>query len=393
MRRPPRKRTTTEGRDSVFPSGGKWSRPPAALLTGLLITGLLAAQAPAPQAAPPSPGASANASQDQTEPTFKTSVKYVLAPVTVTDRDGNFVSGLNPLDFRLLDNSKPQKITEDIASHPISLVVAVQANSAVEKILPQIQKIGSLFDPLVLGDSGEMAVLAFDHRVQTMTPFTSDPDKIQMAFKKLKPGSWTSRLDDAAMDGINLLRDQPPNRKRILMLISESRDNGSEIRVRDVLTAAEFANVVIYSVDISHLLTSLTSKPLPNRPINIPPGGVGTLPGGFVNTPTLEAQTNQVGNWVPVFKEIFTAVKAIFVPNPLEVFTTYTGGREYSFFKQRGLEDAISDIGSELHNQYLLTYSPNNQDEAGFHEIRVFVDKPGLKIRTRDGYWIAGKPE
>jgi hypothetical protein len=75
------------------------------------------------------------------------------------------------------------------------------------------------------------------------------------------------------------------------------------------------------------------------------------------------------------------------------VFTTYTGGREYSFFKQRGLEDAISDIGSELHNQYLLTYSPNNQDEAGFHEIRVFVDKPGLKIRTRDGYWIAGKPE
>src|ERR1700687_5251929 len=65
--------------------------------------------------------------------------KFVLVPVTVTDRDGNFVSGLMPSDFRLLDNGKPQKITEDVASHPMSLVVAIQANAEVEKILPQLQ--------------------------------------------------------------------------------------------------------------------------------------------------------------------------------------------------------------------------------------------------------------
>jgi len=85
--------------------------------------------------------------------------KFVLVPVTVTDKNGNFVNGLTQYDFRLLDNGKQQRITEDIASHPISLVVGIQANNDVEKILPQIQKLGSVFEQLVVGENGEMAVL------------------------------------------------------------------------------------------------------------------------------------------------------------------------------------------------------------------------------------------
>ena len=41
----------------------------------------------------------------------------------------------------------------------------------------------------------------------------------------------------------------------------------------------------------------------------------------------------------------------------------------------------------------MLTYLPNNQNDAGFHEIAVQVLRPDVKIRTRDGYWLAGKPE
>jgi hypothetical protein len=99
-----------------------------------------------------------------------------------------------------------------------------------------------------------------------------------------------------------------------------------------------------------------------------------------------------MGNWVPAIKEIFTATKAIFVQNPLEVYTKYSGGREYSFMSQRGLDQAISDIGEELHSQYLLTYNPNDQGEAGFHEITVQVALYDLKVRTRNGYWLAATP-
>jgi VWFA-related protein len=363
------------------------------------VVAVLGAQTPTKQSVQSAPPAQPQEGQLQaSQPsdddlTFKTSVKEVMAPVTVTDQKGNVVNGLTALDFQLLDNGKPQTITTvDTYAHPISLVVAVQANSAVEQILPQIQKIGSVFDQVVVGETGEIAVLAFDHRIQTMTPFTSDPDKIHNAFKRIKPGSNPSHLNEATTAALNMLRNRPPERRRIVVLISESHDNGSHFRVRDVLTEAEFANIVIYTVDISHLLTSLTAKQLPNRQANIPPGGIA-LPNGQVMTPTLELEQNQNGNYVPIFKEMFTAVKDIFIPDPLKVYTQFTGGRQYAFMTQRGLESAVAEIGNELHSQYLLTYSPNNQDEAGLHEIVVQVDKPDLKVRTRTGYWLAAKPK
>jgi VWFA-related protein len=348
-------------------------------VASLCAIGLLAGQDPPKQ------------EQKENDSVIREVFKFVLVPVTVTDRSGNFVSGLTPYDFRLFDNSKPQKITEDIASHPISLVIAIQANAVMEKVLPQIQRVGSVIESNVLGENGEAAVLGFDHRIQPLTGFTSEPDKIEAALKKLKPGSWSSNLNDAAMEGINLLRNRPANRRRILLLISEARDKGSEIKVRDVLTAADFANVAVYSVNVSHLLTSLETKAQPARPNPIPPEA-RHLPAGVIGTPTTDSQT-ATGNWIPLLKDIFDAAKGIFVADPLDVYTRYTGGREYSFMTQKTLERAISDIGEELHSQYMLTYLPNNQNEAGFHEIAVQVLRPDVKIRTRDGYWLAGKPE
>jgi hypothetical protein len=138
-------------------------------------------------------------------------------------------------------------------------------------------------------------------------------------------------------------------------------------------------------------MASLTATPAPPRPDLTPPGGKH-LPAGAVNTPTTDSQM-EMGNWVPLIKDVFDAAKGVFVANPLEIYTRYTGGRQYTFVKQGTLDRAVSDIGAELHSQYLLTYSPNNQDESGFHAITVQVLRPDLKIRTRDGYYLAGKPQ
>ena len=372
------------------------------MLAGLLVASLLMAQQStplawqpgAPQSTPLAPGVRQSEPLTQPaadKPTFGATVRIVMAPVTVTDRNGNIIDGLMPSDFRLYDNGKLQRVTEDMTSHPLSLVVAVQANAQVEKILPQIQKIGALLQAQVLGDNGEAAILEFDHRVQTLTDFTSDPDKVVAALKKIKAGSWTSRLNDAALESINLLKTRPATRRRALLLISESLDKGSQLKPREVLEAAEFANVVIYSVDISHVLASLTATPPPLATDTRPPGAVH-MPGGNVATPTTDSQL-QLGNWTPLIKDIFDVTKGVFVKNPLEVFTAYSGGRQYTFLDQRALDRAVSDFGAELHSQYLLTYSPNNQQEPGFHNIVVQVARPDLKIRTRDGYYLAGTPE
>jgi VWFA-related protein len=361
------------------------------LIVGVLVAGLcmqqgLMAQGPVKL---PEPAKSPEPQVDPNDLIFRQQNIFVMAPVIVHDLQGNIVNGLSPLDFELYDNGKLQKITEDATSHPISMVVAVQSSANMQKLLPDIQKIGSLFTGLVLGVDGEMAVLSFDHRIQTMTEFTSDPDKISAAFKNIKIGSTPNHVNDAAMKGVNMLRTRDKARRRILLLISETRDSGSSMGVRDVLTEAEFKDITVYAVEVSHLLTSLTSQHEPPRPNAIPPEA-RHLGGGAIGTQTTDAQQN-MGDYSPIIKEIFTAVKAIFISNPQEVYTKYTGGREYSYMTQKGLQKAIADIGDEIHSQYLLTYLPNNTDEAGYHEIVVKVLKPNLRVTTRPGYWTAAK--
>lgn len=342
----------------------------------LVSAALLSAQQPSPQ---------------QQETTIRTIVQLVLVPVSVMDRDGNFVVDLKPHDFELYDNGKKQRIDEDVLFHPLSLVIAVQASASMEKILPQVHKVGGVFDGLVTGETGEAAVVAFDHRVQTLQDFTNRPGATGEALKKIKAGSTTSALNDAALRAITMLKNRPKDRRKTLVLIAEPRDGGSESSLREVLTEAELHQVTIYSLNVSRFLAALTGRTEPPRPSPIPPGA-RHLPGpGGVNTPTYESQ-NQMGSWVPALAGIFKGVRGLMVANVLETYTGYTGGREFSFLNYRDLEKAIAGMGSELHNQYLLSYSPTNLSEAGYHEIEVRVKRGALTVRARPGYWAAAVP-
>jgi hypothetical protein len=58
-------------------------------------------------------------------------------------------------------------------------------------------------------------------------------------------------------------------------------------------------------------------------------------------------------------------------------------------YKNRSIENAIDEIGGELHSQYSVSYAPPGTNETGYHEIRVTVAKNGLKVRARPGYYLA----
>ena len=79
-------------------------------------------------------------------------------------------------------------------------MVAIEASARVEAILPQIKHLGTLL-PLVVGDHGEAAVLAFDSRLRVMQDFTSDPDKVKAAIDKINAGNSSSRMIDAVDRG------------------------------------------------------------------------------------------------------------------------------------------------------------------------------------------------
>jgi VWFA-related protein len=359
---------------------------------------LLTAQQPATkQAATQQPPAKQPAPVDLMQgpemPSFTVTLQQVLAPVLVYDRNHNYVNGLTPDQFRLYDNGKEQNLTSvDVTYTPISMVVAIQANAEADKILPKVNRIGAMLQPIVLGDQGEAAVVAYDHRVRLLQPFTSDADDITKAIKSITAGSNSCRLIDAVEQSVRLLSHRNKNRRRILLVIGEGRDDGSLAHSRETLEELQLANVAVYWVDMSHIIGRLTEAAPDPRPDNTPPAS-HPLPGGVPSTPTtVEQATGANGgsaDIVPLLVEIFRDVKNIFKIPTATLYTKGTGGEQFSFATQKGLESAISEIGDQLHSQYLITYTPNNKGDGGFHHITVEVIGHDYRCETKPGYFMS----
>jgi len=322
--------------------------------------------------------------------TITTSVAVVIAPTTVRAKSGEFIKDLELQDFAVYDNDKLQKITADLRDAPVSLVVAIQRSADMTGMLPKVQRIGPALMDLLVGQDGETAVVAFDHSVQVRQDFTSDGDKVCQAITNLKTGSYSHAAIDAVMESVRMLQNRPHERRRVVLVISEKWDKGSHTSLHEALIEAQLANVAIYSLNISTAAAELTSQPKPQRPPVLPTTAYH-VPAGAPLTPTTIDQNYYLGNWVPLFVNGFQSVKNVFGDNTLEAFSRFTGGEGYSFHGDGTLDKAIQSLSQELHSQYMLSYLPNNLDQAGFHKIRVVVKRPELEVRTRPGYWIVGQ--
>lgn len=323
-------------------------------------------------------------------------VRNVLVPTTVLDPDGHgYVNGLTAGEFELFDNDKIQRISAEFTQLPMSVVLVVQANSEVEPVLPKLKKSGILLHGLVTGEGGDVAVLAFDHRMQVLQDFTDNVDKIDDAMQKIKIGSRSAALIDAVLTANHMLKQRDPNngRRHVVLLISRNVDHGSEAHLQETVRQMQFDNTIVYCVDISKVLTAVMKKMDYPAPQNggIPPEALPNILGNGARTDTNVIQ-QQTGNALNAVPPIYRGIRDLFKKTPAEAFSFFTGGQVYNFATDRALENAITDIGKDLNSQYLLSYSPmpETSREPGFHNIRVAVNRPGLRIRTRPGYWWGG---
>jgi VWFA-related protein len=299
-----------------------------------------------------------------TPPTIKTNVPLVLVPVTVTDHNGNVIDGLREADFTLTDDGARQVVhmdTSDTVLAPISLVVAVQCSGISAAVLAKINQVGGMIQPLITGDRGRAAVIAFDDDVRVFQDFTADSTEIRTAFEKIQPRVIRAgRMIDAAAEAIRMLDKRPESSRRVLLILSESRDRGSKMKLPLAIELAQRTGVAIYPATYSTYAAPWTAKPEDNPPM---PGGPDYM-GGLVDLVRLG--------------KINTA----------DAFARSTGGRHLSFETLLGLENAITRAGEELHSQYLLSFVPAESKNAKFHRIQVAVPTyPSAEIRARPGYW------
>jgi VWFA-related protein len=373
---------------------------PEGYRAGLLVVTALATALPllgqAPTGPlPPRPGAVV---QQPPKNEIKVQVALVTTPVTVRDARGQMVHDLEAKDFQVSDNGARQRISHfDLGGDPISLVILLETSSRIEPLLPEIRKTGILFTQTVMGSTGEAAVVGFNDAVDKLEDFSTNADAIENTVANLKIGTSGAKLYDAMAVGVEMLSSRPeataekPGRRRVMLVLSEATDEGSEKTLGEVLRQAELANVTIYGVGLSTTRAELHAKPKPPERPNLP---VGTMPPppGVPDTPTLE--DNRYGG-VDLLKAAIWAVEHIhdeLKGTPLELAAAATGGACLATFKDRSIEKAIDEVGGELHSQYTLSYTPTDADLAGYHEIKVSVvrnDGKGLKVRARPGYYLA----
>ena len=365
------------------------------LLLALFAATRLAGQAPTGPL-PPRPGVQV---QQAPKNEIKVHVALVTTPVTVRDGRGEMVYNLEAKDFRVTDQGIAQRISHfDLGGDPISLVILVETSSRIEPLMPEIRKTGILFTQTVMGPTGEAAVVGFNDSVDKLEDFTSNADQVENTVANLRAGTSGLKLYDAMAVGVEMLTSRPqataekPGRRRVMLILSEATDEGSEKKLGEVLRQAQLANVTIYGVGLSTTRAEFASKPKASDRPNLPVGTVPPPP-GVPATPTYEdnyryGSADLMGAVVWLVQHIHDQVKG----NPLELAAAATGGAQFSTFKDRSIEKAIDEIGGELHSQYTISYTPTDPGAAGYHEIRVSVirnDAKNLKIRARPGYYLA----
>ena len=324
-------------------------------------------------------------------------VSLVNTPVTVRDAKGDMVANLEMKDFRITDNGIEQKISHfDLGGDPISLVVLLETSSRIDPMLPELRKTGILLTQTVMGPTGEAAIVGFNDAVDKLQDFTTNADQIEKTVSRLQTSTSGSKLYDAMAVGVEMLSGRPqatperPGHRRVMLILSEATDVGSETRLGEVLRQAQLSNVTIYSVGLSTTRAELQSKPKDTRPQITPPGTFGLPPQpGVPQTPDTEAARYGSGNLLALAVWAVQHVKDKISDHVLEVAATATGGAHLATFKDRSIEKAIDEIGGELHSQYSLSYTPTGTNEIGYHEIKIQVTSGDLKVRARPGYYVA----
>jgi VWFA-related protein len=305
-------------------------------------------------------GASAAIFAGAQERPFRTEIRVVQVPVSVADARGRNVEGLKARDFLVLDDGAPQQIELDTFGTgvaPISLVIAIQASAASTPAMVKIRRIGGMIQPLIIGHRGEAAVLTFDNQIRWRQDFTSESDLIQASVRNLRATSQTqARLFDAVIEAAVRMKDRKG--RKVVLLISETRDRGSEARLEHAIEAVEREGVEVFAAPYSAQANAWIAKPEDLPPPSAP-------------------------NYLAIFTELSRLAKT----NDTQALTRATGGSEYPFLRERAIEKAVESLGVEVHSQYILSFPPLAA-KKGMHQIEVSLpNRSGLSLRSRQAYW------
>jgi Ca-activated chloride channel family protein len=286
--------------------------------------------------------------------TFLTSSRMVLVPVTVTDRDGKALVGLQSKDFSIFDGPAPQQIVsfalEDV---PCSAGLVLDASGSMQSTLGVVKEGAQAFIRTANPDD-EFLMLTVSTLPETSSPFTTDTAELEENIALTRPGGLTALIDTVYL-GLNHMR-KARNPQRALVIVSDGMDNHSRYSKGELLRVALEADVQIYSIIIDN-------------------GAGGAMSGGALFRPSMIAKPGD-------------AAAQRQGPSLLEELAEKTGGLSFHARSATQAREALLKAGEALRNEYVIGYRPVDSGLSGkWHSIRVKSTVPKVSVHARTGYY------
>ena len=190
----------------------------ACVLLALALPAAALSQNPTPSNAP-------------TAPSITTTSTLVIVPALVRDSSGQLLHTLHASDFLLTDNGVAQHVSLEETEHqPLSVVVLLQTGGAAARQFPSYAKLGTMLSYMMGDVPHHIAMVSFDSQPEYLWDLTKNIADLEDGFAHPDSGDSGAAILDAVNKGIDLLRQQPPETRRILILVSQPHDDGSRAR-------------------------------------------------------------------------------------------------------------------------------------------------------------------
>jgi VWFA-related protein len=278
----------------------------------------------------------------QRTPTFTSRISSVSVDVSVKV-GARPVANLTAADFRLEDNGVTQTIEAvSIEAVPIDVTLFHDTSPSlagkIDQLKNDIQRIARLLRP-----SDRFRLLTFSLGID-VTPWHAAGEVLDLRRVRVVR---ISAVDDALI--IAMMERSEPDRRHLIVALTDAVDAGSAVGSAAVRDVASRAEAVLHLVRME------------------PRGGTRYT----------------AGQWLPISGDFGGA-------DLLGEAAERTGGNVHEASSTRDVVGAFRQAFDDFRQSYVLRYTPQGVDSAGWHQISVAVPTVrGVSVRARQRYFVA----
>jgi len=272
------------------------------------------------------------------EPNLRVAASLVQIPVHVTTASGSSVTTLREDNFRLFEDGIEQKISHfALDDAPVSIGLLFDVSGSMQNKMRQAIEASAAFFKTANAED-EFFLIEFSERPKLVVPLTSDSDEVYQRIVHARPFGRTALLDAIHM-AMNQMKSARNLRKAIVIL-SDGGDNRSRYTEREIKNALLESDVQVYAM-------------------------------GIFDREEQRKRTPEEQNG----------------PKLLDYLAEQTGGHSYPVDNLEELPVISARIGNELRNQYLLGYTPSNEERDGkYRRVKVSLTAPDGMVNLRTYY-------